>query len=105
MKQMLSDYGFTLDRFIIFWDNTSAIVSKNPVQHSHTKHIDICHHFIRELVESKILSLEYVETEKQLADILTKPLKVAKFETLKQYLRQCSIWVLSWHASTLCIED
>jgi hypothetical protein len=38
---------------IINCDNTSAInISKNLVQHSHTKHIDIRHHFIRDLVEN-----------------------------------------------------
>ncbi|KAG9442558.1 hypothetical protein H6P81_018412 [Aristolochia fimbriata] len=50
MKQMLADYGFEQDTLTVFCDNTSAIdISKNPVQHSHTKHIDIRYHFIREL--------------------------------------------------------
>ncbi|XP_022868004.1 uncharacterized protein LOC111387663 [Olea europaea var. sylvestris] len=53
MKQMLSDYGINQGTITVFCDNTSAInISKNPIQYSRTKHIDIRHHFIRELVES-----------------------------------------------------
>ena len=45
MKQMLADYGIVRDTLIVYCDNTSAInISKNPVQHSRTKHIDIRHH-------------------------------------------------------------
>jgi len=47
IKQQLSDYGILLDHFPIRCDNTSAInLSKNPVQHSRTKHIEIRHHFL-----------------------------------------------------------
>ena len=83
MKQMLKDYGFDLDTIAVFFDNTSAInISKYPVQHSRTKHIEIRHHFIRELVENKTLVLEYIETEKQLADIFTEALDSVKFDSL-----------------------
>jgi len=57
---------------IINCDNTSAInISKNLVKHSRTKHIDIRHHFLRDLVESKVISLSFILTHNQLADILT----------------------------------
>jgi hypothetical protein len=53
MKKLLCDYGFTQDTMVIHCDNTSAInISKNPIQHSRTKHINVRHHFIRDLVES-----------------------------------------------------
>ena len=65
MKQMLADYGIVLDFFTVFCDNTSTInISKNLVQHSRTKHIDIHHHFIRDLVNSKMLVLEFVDIGK-----------------------------------------
>lgn len=49
----------------LFCDKLSAInISKNNVQHSRTKNIDIRHHFIRELVEDKIVNPEHIETEK-----------------------------------------
>ena len=92
MKQMMSDYGFEMERLTIYCDNTSAInISKNPVQHSRTKHIDIRHHFIRELVEQNALTLEYVETANQLADIFTKSLDSIRFDSLRKSLGVCSI--------------
>ncbi|KAA0062326.1 putative mitochondrial protein [Cucumis melo var. makuwa] len=86
MKQMLEEYGMTQSSMVLYCDNLSAIsISKNPVQHSRTKHIDIRHHFIRELVEANIISLEHVLSAFQLADIFTKPLDVATFEGLRNY--------------------
>ena len=90
MKQMLKDYEFDLDTLTIFCDNTSVInFSKNPVQHSRTKHIDIRHHFIREFVENKTLVFEYIETEKQIADIFTKALDSVRFDSLRKSLGVC----------------
>jgi hypothetical protein len=58
MKRLLCEYGFTQDTMIINCDNTSAInISKNSVQHSSTKHIDIRHHSICDLVESQVVFL------------------------------------------------
>jgi hypothetical protein len=60
MKTLLGDYGFSQDTMIINCDNTNAInISKNPVQHSRTKHINIRHHFLRDLVESEVVSLSF----------------------------------------------
>lgn len=62
---MLVEYGVEQDVMILFCDNISAInISKNPVQHSETKHIEIRHHFIRDLVEDKKIKLEYIHIEK-----------------------------------------
>ena len=75
MKQMLTEYNVTQDVMTLYCDNLSAInITKNPIQHSRTKHIDIRHHFIRDLVEDKVITLEHVATELQLADIFTKAL-------------------------------
>ena len=91
MKQVLADYRIVLESFFVFCNNTSAInISKNLVQHSRTKHIDIHHHFIRDLIESNVLILEFVETKKQLADIFTKVLDFVRFEFLRKSLGICS---------------
>ncbi|GKA29246.1 hypothetical protein Tco_0715491 [Tanacetum coccineum] len=50
--------------------------------HSRLKHIDIRHHFIREKVENRVVELYFVETNYQLADILTKALPRERFEFL-----------------------
>ncbi|GKD26605.1 hypothetical protein Tco_1232819 [Tanacetum coccineum] len=64
-------------------DNKSAIaLCCNNVQHSRSKHIDIRHHFIREQVENRVVELYFVETNYQLADILTKALPRERFEFL-----------------------
>ena len=87
MKQMLEDYGIVQNTFIVYCDNTSAInISKNPIQHSRTKHIDIRHHFIRELVENKSIVIEHIATDKQLANIFTKVLGSSKFISLRKAL-------------------
>ena len=87
MKKLLTDYGISQDTMVVYCDNSSAIdISKNPVQHSKTKHIEIMYHFIRDLVEKKIVCLEYIPTEQQNADIFTKPLDRSKFETLRQVI-------------------
>ncbi|CAM8993619.1 unnamed protein product [Rhodiola kirilowii] len=92
MKQMLSEYGVEQNEMTSYCDNMSAIsISKNPVQHSRMKHIDIRHHFIRELVEQKVVTLKHVTTDKQLADIFTKPLDATQFETLRSSLGLCVI--------------
>ena len=58
IRNQLMDYGISLSRIPLYCDNTSAInISKNPVQHSKTKHIDVRYHFIREHVESGTVEL------------------------------------------------
>ena len=87
MKQQLLDYGLKLDRIPIRCDNTSAInLTKNPVQHSRTKHIDIRHHFLRDHVEKGDCVFEFVESTKQLADIFTKPLPKESFFYIRSEL-------------------
>ena len=90
MKQMLTEYNVTQDVMTLYCDNLSTInISKNPIQHSRTKHIDIRHHFIRDLVEEKTIKLEHVATELQLADIFTKALDANQFENLRGKLGIC----------------
>jgi hypothetical protein len=92
MKTLLGDYWFSQGTMIINYDNTSAInIFKNPVQHSRTKHIDIRHHFLRDLVESEVVSLSLIPTENQLAGILTKPLDGGRFESLRKAIGVCDM--------------
>ncbi|KAK2980808.1 hypothetical protein RJ640_020460, partial [Escallonia rubra] len=59
MRQTLQDFGVSLDLIPIMYDSSSAIdISKNPVQHSRTKHIDIRHHFLRDNVQKGLIELK-----------------------------------------------
>ena len=84
MKQILQDYGLSYDSVPIFIDNMSAIsITKNPVLHSRTKHIDIWFHFLRDNHERDHIDLIHVPSERQTADILTKPLEQDTFARLR----------------------
>nr|KYP50154.1 Copia protein [Cajanus cajan] len=84
MKQQLRDYGVELNKIPLRFDNTSAInLTKNPISHSRTKHIEIRHHFLRDHVQRNDCVVEFMETSKQLADIFTKPLPRERFNQLR----------------------
>ncbi|GKF04398.1 hypothetical protein Tco_0035066 [Tanacetum coccineum] len=75
MRSQLKYYGFEFNKIPMYCDNKSVIaLCCNNVQHSRSKHIDIRHHFIREQVENRVVELYFMETNYQLADILTKAL-------------------------------
>ena len=76
MRQLYKSLGYNQNiRSIIYEDNQGCIaLSKNHIHHKRTKHINIKYHFVREKVESKEVILEYIPTQYQLADLLTKPL-------------------------------
>ena len=60
-------------------DNQSEItLSKNPVHHYRTKHIDTRYHFIKQCVEDKKIEIVFIWTEDQLVDIFTKALGKVK---------------------------
>jgi len=62
----------------IYGDNRSALrLVANPEFHSRSKHIDVQYHYVRELVEDGIVSVDYIPTTSMVADCLTKPLKRA----------------------------
>ena len=92
MQKFLHDYGICQEHLTIYCDNTSAInISKNLVQHSRTKHVEIQHHFIRELVKDGTLTLEFIYTDDQKAVLFTKPLDSKRFEFLRQNIGVISI--------------
>ena len=87
IKMQLKDYNIKKNKMCIKCDNMSTInLSKNPIQHFRSKHIEIRYHFIREHVANEDVNLEYINTEDQLADIFTKPLREDKFCSLRREL-------------------
>jgi hypothetical protein len=88
LAQLLAELRSEQPRtFTLKMDSQSAIaLSKNPVHHERSKHIDVRFHFIRNCIVDRKMEVEHVRTEEQLADILTKPLGRDRFCELRVQL-------------------
>jgi hypothetical protein len=76
----------------IYCDNSSTIkLSRNPVLHGRSKHIDVKYHFLRDLAKDEVINLIFCRSEDQVADIFTKPLKTPLFHKLRELLGVCSL--------------
>ena len=84
IRMLLRDLGIFVSYAPVLWsDNTSAIsLASNPVFHARTKHIEIDYHFVREKVVRGDLSVQFISTDDQLADLLTKALLSPRYITL-----------------------
>ena len=87
-RRLLLDLGFSQATTTpLFSDNQSAIrLVQNPEFHKRTKHIDVVYHLIREIQARGEITVSYVPTRLQLADILTKALTPETFQTLRAAL-------------------
>ena len=76
---MLPDVGMPC--IPVFEDNEGAVqLAQNPITNSNSKHIDVRHHFLRELVARKEIAITHVRSDLQLADFLTKAITQDSFE-------------------------
>ena len=89
LKRVLEKLDQNQDKStIIRCDSSSAIkLLKNPVMHGRSKHIDVRFHFLRELTKAGTVELVHCGTQEQLADMMTKPLKLDAFLKLRKLLR------------------
>jgi hypothetical protein len=72
---------------VIHYNNQRAItLVKNPENHARSKHIAIQEHFVREKVQLGEVELQYIPTEKQVADRLTKALPKVPFQAFYKAL-------------------
>ena len=88
LRKLLSDlFDLWLDATCIYYDNQSCVkFSKNLVFHEKSKNIKIKYHYIRDMVQRGEIKLQYVMTDKHIADVLTKPLARVKFKYFKKKL-------------------
>nr|GEU72476.1 hypothetical protein [Tanacetum cinerariifolium] len=87
----LLDYGYNFMNTNIYIDNKSAIcIVKNPVYHSKTKHIEIKHHFIRDCFEKKLINMDHIHIDENVADLLTKPFDAGRFQYLVELTDFCT---------------
>ena len=71
----------------IYTNSQSALaVARNPVFHAHTKHIEVHYHYVRERLSAGEISLVYVPTQDNLADLFTKARPREKFEAFRKAL-------------------
>ncbi|KAD2197633.1 hypothetical protein E3N88_41661 [Mikania micrantha] len=72
----------------LWCDNLGATyLSRNPVFHARTKHIEVDYHTVRERVARGQLMVRFISTKDQIADIFTKPLPTDRFALLKTKLK------------------
>lgn len=92
LRRLLADFGQEQkSATVIYCDNNAAIaMAKNPAFHGRTKHIDLRHHFIRDLVSSEQIVLKFCSTNEQVADILTKALSYEKHVYFRTKLGVCN---------------
>jgi hypothetical protein len=80
MRQTLRDFGYNMSKVPLLCDNESAIrLTDNPIERSHTKLIDIRHHFLRDHQQRGDINICHVSTDHKLVDIFTKPLDERRF--------------------------
>ena len=93
LRRVLEKLGQKQEEAVtVFCDSSSTIkLSKNPIMHGRTKHIDVRFHFLRELRKDGSVELVHCSSEDQLANVMTKPLKLEQFLKLRKYLGVCSI--------------
>lgn len=80
IKKLITEIGFGIKSpMVLNSDNQSAQhLVKNPIYHARSKHIDIKYHHIRELYKNNEITLNYVNTNEMMSDILTKNLPKVK---------------------------
>jgi len=91
LRNVLEEIGETLEEgTVMYCDNSSTIkLSKNPVLHGRSKHIHVRYHFLRELVNDGVMQIKFCPTHEQLADGMTKALKLATFVYLREKMGVC----------------
>ena len=85
---LFEESGIKVDTpLVVKEDNQSCIAfTKNPGEHTRTKHIDVRSCFVRQWVDHGELKLESIDTKDQLADVFTKALDTKQFQFLRDHL-------------------
>jgi hypothetical protein len=86
-KLLTGLFDIAMEATCILCDNQSCIkLSENLVFHDRSKHIEIRYHYIRDMVQKGAVRLQYVATDEQVVDVLTKSLSRMKFEYFRDKL-------------------
>ena len=98
---------------LVLCDNLGATYfSVNPIRHSCSKHVEIDIHYVRDYVTNGVLDVQFISTEDELVDILTKPLSSSRFSMLKIKLsvlpnpiRLRGVLVISMHGARPTLRE
>jgi hypothetical protein len=86
-KLLTGLFDLEMEATTILCDNQSCIkMRENPMFHDKSKHIEIQYHYIHDIVQREAIKLQYVSTDEQVVDVLTKPLSRVKFEHFRDKL-------------------
>ncbi|RVW92865.1 hypothetical protein CK203_040466 [Vitis vinifera] len=79
-----------------FWGRALGLftcdIAHNPIQHDHTKHVEVDRFFIKKKLDDKIVELPKIRSEDQLADILIKAVSSRVFSKFLDKLGMCDIY-------------
>ena len=90
LARLVGDLGISVEVPTLHCDSQSAIMlAKNPVFHAKTKHIAVKYHFIRDVLEDKLMELVKVHTDDNPADLLTKGLASERFAHCRALMGVC----------------
>jgi hypothetical protein len=86
----MRDFRVSFERVPLMCDNISAIsIAKNHVFHKRMTHLERRHHVLRDHIEKGHIEMRYIDTERQLAGIFTKPLDASHFADLRGEIGVC----------------
>lgn len=82
IKQVVESINFEVKLpMILYCDNAGAIdLARNYSTGGRTKHIDVRHHYIRELIDKGFIKIEFVGTDDNISDIFTKGLSLGPYD-------------------------
>lgn len=89
IRNLLKELGFKIGYINLCGDNMSSLtLSSHSTLHQRTKHIDIKYHRLRQLIESKKVKPNYINTRENIADILTKALDSTSYQNLFKLIKE-----------------
>jgi len=89
LRRILSNlHQKVIDPIVILYDNMLTIVmTKNLVFHTKSKHMQLRHHFIKDIVSKKEIKLKFININNQPGNVLTKVFPVENFQQFKEFLK------------------
>jgi hypothetical protein len=92
MHYFVECQGNNINKYAVFWDNTSAfLLEKNHRMSSSqcTKYIKAKYFLIKDYYDAGVINVKFRPTNQMWADVLTKPLQGQKFRNIRVFLQNC----------------